>query len=182
MGPRDTDRRYLKLLGGGGFVDNLPDERAAELMRGLWADARRIGDDELTAMLGLPDWRPRLTAAWLIGLDRRTGFRAALGELLLASEVAHAGKGYAFALTRFAEPPDAGILVAYLERYLPTGLPYDQGYVLTSLVHLDALLGTEHAAPILDPAVPWWQAWFPDGTSGFGDRIAKVSALVEQTA
>lgn len=74
-GPREADRRYLKLLGGGSFVDNLPDEQGAELMRGLWADARRISDDELDAMLLLKDWRPRLSAAWLIGLDRRTRFR-----------------------------------------------------------------------------------------------------------
>ncbi|GAA1359079.1 hypothetical protein [Catellatospora chokoriensis] len=28
MGPRDGDRRYLKLLGGGGFVDRLTDGSA----------------------------------------------------------------------------------------------------------------------------------------------------------
>ncbi|WP_144123498.1 DUF6000 family protein [Catellatospora sichuanensis] len=183
MGPRDADRRYLKLRGGGSFVDNLPAEQGAELMRGLWADARRIGDDELAAMLRLVDWRPRIAAAWLIGLDRRTRFREALRELLLASELAYAGEGYAFALTRFAEPRDAAILVAFLERHLPTGLAYGQGYVLDSLVHLDTLLGTNHAARILDPAGPWWRPGLAaDDPNGFGDRIARVSALVEETA
>ncbi|MFD0599042.1 DUF6000 family protein [Catellatospora coxensis] len=170
------------MLGGGSFVDNLPAEQAMELMRGLWADARRVGDDELAAMLRLPDWRPRLTAAWLIGLDRRTRFRAELAELLLASQVAYAGKGYAFALARFGEPSDAEVLVAYLERYLPSGLPYDQGYVLDSLVYLDDRLGTGHAARVVDPTGPWWQPWFGvDDPGGFGARIAKVSAYADAT-
>ncbi|MEU8074610.1 DUF6000 family protein [Catellatospora citrea] len=182
MGPRDGDRRYLKLLGGGGFVDHLTDEQGAELMRELCADARRISDGELDAMLRLKDWRPRLSAAWLIGLDRRTRFRETLGELLLAGELAHAGKGYAFALTRFAEPRDAAILVAFLERHLPAGPAYDQGYVLDALVHLDARLGTDHAARILDPAAPWWRPGLAAADPGeFGDRFAKVSALAEGT-
>ncbi|WP_275420079.1 DUF6000 family protein [Catellatospora citrea] len=170
------------MLGGGRFVDHLADEQAAELMRGLRVDARRISDGELTAMLRLTDWRPRLSAAWLIGLDRRTRFRQTLGELLLAGELAHAGKGYAFALTRFAEPRDAAILVAFLERHLPAGPAYDQGYVLDALVHLDALLGTDHAARILDPAAPWWRPGLAAEPSGFGDRFGKVSALAEETA
>jgi hypothetical protein len=42
-------------------------------------------DYELTT---LPDgeWRSRLTAAWLIGLDRREQFRGRICELLLASQ------------------------------------------------------------------------------------------------
>ncbi|GAA2375351.1 hypothetical protein Cme02nite_04880 [Catellatospora methionotrophica] len=183
MGPGQTDRRYLKLLGGGSFVDNLPDGQAAEMMRGLWVDARRITDGELTAMLLLRDWRPRLSAAWLIGLDLRTRFRDRLGELLLESGSAHAGKGYAFALARFAEPADIGILTGYLERYLPTDLPYDQGYVLAVLLDLDSRLGTDHAARFVDPAGPWWRNWLPtDGSTGFGDRVARVYALAEATS
>ncbi|WP_155386058.1 DUF6000 family protein [Catellatospora paridis] len=97
--------------------------------------------------------------------------------------LAHAGKGYAFALTRFADPRDAAILVAFLERHLPAGPAYDQCYVLDALVHLDARLGTDHAARILDPAAPWWRPGLAaDDPSEFGGRFAKVSALAEGTA
>ncbi|MEV6361878.1 DUF6000 family protein [Nocardia asteroides] len=52
-----------------------------QLEAGLAADARQITDAELSLLLEL-NWRPRLTAAWLIALDRRTEFRDELAELL----------------------------------------------------------------------------------------------------
>lgn len=57
-----------------------------QLEAGLARDAREITDADLCKLLQL-DWRPRLTAAWLIALDRRTRFRDQLAELLFADEV-----------------------------------------------------------------------------------------------
>ncbi|WP_396781510.1 DUF6000 family protein [Microbispora sp. H10830] len=61
-----------------------------------------MSDEDLCELLRR-DWRPRLTAAWLIGLDRRVRFRQAIGELLLSSEVCYAGQGYCFALANFGQ-------------------------------------------------------------------------------
>jgi hypothetical protein len=51
-----------------------------------WPDsAREVSDRELTTLLD-GEWRSRLTAAWLIGLDRRKQLRGRIGDLLLASQ------------------------------------------------------------------------------------------------
>lgn len=84
----------------------------------LAASARQATDDELATLLS-SEWRARLTAAWLIGLDRREQFRARIGDLLLASEVSYAGQGYCFALARLGTTADAEVLAAYLNEYLP---------------------------------------------------------------
>ncbi|MGE7386971.1 DUF6000 family protein [Streptomyces sp. NPDC004126] len=123
--------------------------------RGLIADAASIPDADLETLLER-GWRPRVTAAWLIGVGLRTAFRERIGTLLLDSEVCYAGSGYCFALARFGTAEDAGILTAYLDRYLPqTGLDYDQGAALGALLHLDARLGTDHAGRFTRPDGPW---------------------------
>lgn len=53
--------------------------------------------------------------------------------------------------------------------------------MLDALVHLDARLGADRAARILDFAGSRWRPRPADGWSGFGDRIAKVLALAEET-
>lgn len=52
--------------------------------RHLIADAAAIDDEELEALLGY-EWRSRLTAGWLIGVNRREQFRARIGDLLSGS-------------------------------------------------------------------------------------------------
>lgn len=84
----------------------------------LLVDAASITDADLSLLLS-DGRRPRLTAAWLIGISRRTSCRARIGELLLESAMAYAGRGHCFALARLGAPEDAEILVAYLDRYLP---------------------------------------------------------------
>lgn len=117
----------------------------------LLVDAASITDADLAALLSR-GWRPRLTAAWLIGISRRTSYRARIGELLLDSEVVYAGRGYCFALARFGADEDAEILAAYLNRYLPrTDLVYDQVMAMGALLHVDSRLGTAHAAPSPHP-------------------------------
>ncbi|MET8974628.1 DUF6000 family protein [Streptomyces sp. NPDC004539] len=125
-------------------------------------DAATITDAELEALLGY-EWRSRLTAAWLIGVDRRERFRERIGDLLLASEVCFSGSAYCFVLARFGTPADAEILTAYLDRYLPrTDLNYDQPAALGALLRLDALLGTHHADRFTEPG-GLWEGWVKAG-------------------
>ncbi|GIH51692.1 hypothetical protein SAMN05421833_129100 [Microbispora rosea] len=142
--------RYLKLLGG-----KLP-KLSNRFKAALADDARHISDEDLHELLRC-DWRPRLTAAWLIGIDRRVRFRQAIGELLLSSEVCYAGQGYCFALATFGQSHDAEILTAYLDRYLPrTDCYYDQHWAIGALLHLDDRLGTHHSDQYLTTGL--WQA------------------------
>ena len=91
-------RRYMKLLGGN-FL-RLPEPELVVFARSIARDAQEIADNELDALLLDGDWRPRLVAAYLIGLDRRTQFHRVLSDLLLESGGPYAGKGYCFALAR----------------------------------------------------------------------------------
>ncbi|HEX6497904.1 MAG TPA: DUF6000 family protein [Micromonosporaceae bacterium] len=161
--PGQQTPRYLDLLHGNFAA--LPAADRTRFLDALRRDARQISDEELTSLLGrqaLPNWRARLTAAWLIGLDRRTGFRDALGHLLLGSEVCFSGQGYCFALAAFGGQPDADLLIAYLDRYLSRpDLRYDQGWALGALLYLDTALGTHHADRYVAPDGLWWR-WTAD--------------------
>jgi hypothetical protein len=152
-------RRYLQLLGL-----NPQQEYPARntFTSALAEDARQISDAELGTLLEF-EWRARLTAAWLIGLDQRTQFRQTLGDLLLESELVYAGAGYCFALSRFAQPEDADILTAYLDRYLPRAdCYYNQNSAIGALLHLDQKLGTDHAQRFIVPEGLWHQSAFAD--------------------
>ncbi|MFI6921951.1 DUF6000 family protein [Nonomuraea spiralis] len=160
--PESETGRYLDLLHGNFLA--LPHWKRAEFLRALGCDARQITDVELEIMLApgeLAGWRERLTAAWLIGLDRRTRFRDVLADLLLESDLVYAGQGYSFALTRFGQSQDADILTAYLERYLPQrDCHYDQDWVLGGLIHLDEALGTDRTGGFLIPGGLWSRSSF----------------------
>jgi hypothetical protein len=155
--PEPGTGRYLNLLHGNFLA--LSDWERAEFLRALGHDAQQVTDAELEIMLApgeFAGWRERLTAAWLIGLDRRTQFRDVLADLLLESDLVYAGQGYSFALTRFGQPQDADILTAYLKRYLPQrDCHYDQDWILGGLLHLDEILGTDHAGRFLTPGGLW---------------------------
>ena len=155
---RSGTRRYWRLLGVNPLREDRPDREAFNAA--LAEDARNITDADLSLLLEL-EWRARLTAAWLIGLDRRTRFRRRLGDLLLDSELVHAGKGYCFALARFAEREDADILAAYLDRYLPrVDCHYDQVWAIGALLHLDDRFASGHAERFLAPDGLWHQSAF----------------------
>lgn len=108
-------RRYLKL---GGSLVGMSEPDRNEFLQSLADAAAQITPAEHAILLD-GGWREHKTAAWLIAVSRRTEFRDHLGELLLASEVFFAGRGYCFALAYFGTPADADFLVAYLDRYLP---------------------------------------------------------------
>lgn len=152
--------RYTSLLN----ANFLGDYRSAQagFETALAEDAREISDSDLVKLLST-EWRSRLTAGWLIGLDQRTQYRQTLGELLLASNLIYAGQGYCFALARFGQPEDAEILVAYLDRYLPrTDCHFDQDWAIGALLNLDDKLGTEHAERFVAPGGSWHQSAFAD--------------------
>lgn len=145
--------RYLELLHGN--VMRLRGADRARFMHALGGDARHITDGELGMLLD-SEWRARLTAAWLIGLDRRTHFRGRLGEALLDSQHVYAGQGYCLALARFETTADADLLCAYLNRYLPRAdCDYDQDWAIGALLHLDERLTENRAARFLAPGGPW---------------------------
>lgn len=149
-------RRYLKLLHGN-FVA-LDAGKRKRFLQQLARSARQVSDRELAILLE-SEWRSRLTASWLIALDRREQFRDQIGELLLASEVCFAGQGYCVALARFATRADAVLLASYLETYLPQlDNRYDQDWALGALLHVDAVLGTDQAARFLTDG-GLWQRW-----------------------
>ncbi|WP_431992647.1 DUF6000 family protein [Streptomyces albogriseolus] len=147
--------RYLVLKSGRFLRPEWP--HGERFAHHLIDDAATITDAELEALLGY-EWRSRLTAAWLIGVDRRERFRERIGGLLLASEVCFSGSAYCFALARFGTHADAEILTAYLDRYLPRAdLRYDQPAALGALLRLDAHLGTRHADRFTQPDGLWDQ-------------------------
>ncbi|WP_157519795.1 DUF6000 family protein [Herbidospora daliensis] len=170
-------RRYMKLLGA--FL-RFPDYEAIRFGRGLAKDARRITDHELGVLLD-GEWRARLTAAWLIALDRRIHFRGRLAGLLLESEVVHAGAGYCVALARFGEAEDADIPCAYLDRYLR-----QKHYALGALMVMDEKLGTSHADRFLNPG-GLWETFAMDGISAetcrraMGERVAFAANAMNGT-
>ncbi|MGW6872486.1 DUF6000 family protein [Streptomyces xanthophaeus] len=153
---KDSDHpRYLELGSRRVLRPGWP--HAERFTRHLIDDAAAITDAELEALLAY-EWRSRLTAAWLIGVDRRTSFRERIGDLLLASEVCYSGGGYCFALARLGTHADAEILATYLDRYLPrTDLRYDQPEALGALLRLDAHLGTHHAERFTESDGLWNQ-------------------------
>jgi hypothetical protein len=147
--------RYLVLKSGRFLRPEWP--HGERFAHHLVDDAAKITDAELEALLGY-EWRSRLTAAWLIGVDRRERFRERIGDLLLASEVCFSGSAYCFALARFGTHADAEILTTYLDHYLPrTDLRYDQPAALGALLRLDAHLGTHHADRFTQPDGLWDQ-------------------------
>ncbi|WP_328544352.1 DUF6000 family protein [Streptomyces europaeiscabiei] len=167
-----ADRRSIGRYGelGSGRFLRFEGATRRRFLRPLLLDAASITDADLNSLLS-HGWRPRLTAAWLIGISRRTSYRARIGELLLDSEVMFAGSGYCFALARFGAPEDAEILTAYLNRYLPrTDLRYDQPVALGTLLHLDSRLGTARAAPFTAPD-GLYQRWV-DAVIHESDRAA----------
>lgn len=165
--PRSRGVRYAELLSlaaalrrrhrrsDGNFVRLSSPENTA-FLRNLRRDAQRISDEELTFLLQpgrMGNWRPRLVAAHLIGIDRRTQFRDVIGDLLLAGGVDLSGQGCCFALAAFGTDSDTKILTAYLDRFLPRNLypPRNdlQDWAMGALVHLDAQLNTSHAEQYL---------------------------------
>lgn len=173
------DRRYALLLHGN-FVTMMSPEERRPFVASLREAAATATDDELTRLLGNgAGWRERITAAWLIGVDRRHAFRDRLAELLLESRLTYAGQGYCFALARFATPADAQHLAAYLDKYLRAlDLQYDQEWAFGALRHVDQVAGTNHAAWFAQDD-GWWERWATRHRAYETDHQARIRTLCE---
>ncbi|ANN18580.1 hypothetical protein SD37_25090 [Amycolatopsis orientalis] len=155
--------RYSKLLHGN-FDGMMRGPEREVFLRDLAEDAARITDEEL-AFLFDHGWRERITAAWLIGADRRTAWRGRIRELFLESGMVFAGQGYCFALARFGTFADAEILVSYLDHYLARPeLRYDQAWALAALHHIDADLTTAYTSRYLRPG-GLWESWSAENST-----------------
>lgn len=147
-------RRYLRL---GGSSLRLSGPERDLFMRELVQAAGEITPAEL-GILFEGGWRERKTASWLVAVAGRTEFRSRIGELLLASE-GPGGGAYCITLATFGTSADADLVCRYLDRCLPQpDRVYDQIVALSTLLHLDAVLGTERASPYL-AAGGLWQQW-----------------------
>ncbi|MEW9530820.1 DUF6000 family protein [Microbispora sp. NPDC049125] len=165
--------RYLELLHGNFLA--LTEKVRVRFGRKLVASARQATDDDLALLLD-GEWRSRLTAAWLIGVDHRTQFRERLGMMLLESELVYSGQGYCFALARFADEASAGHLVTYLDRYLPDPqCYYNQDWAMGALLHLDAQMGTDRARRFFEPSGLWVGSAF--GRLDPAELKAQIDAL-----
>jgi hypothetical protein len=169
----------------GNLIRRMEDPERAAFLRELGADAKRVTDQEFAVMLGhASGWRERLVAAWMAGIDGRTGQRERIGELLIESRQTYAGQGYCFALACFATPSDAEILSAYLDHYLRRpDLSYDQAWAMGALLDVDAQLGSGYAAQFADPGGLWRQWASGHSTANveaLQHRIAVLRTLVEQ--
>ena len=108
------------------------------------------------ALLADLNWRTRKMAAVYAGIKRWNYFTAAIGENLVESKVCCAGASYCFALARF----NSEASVNYLKQYLDIWLEqpecwYDQQHVLSALLWLDQVRGSEEAAPYMTANGPW---------------------------
>lgn len=166
-------KRYLGLLGGN-FV-RMGEADRTMFLHDLVDAAHEITEKELRVLLE-SEWRSRLTAAWLIGVDRREHFRDQLAELLIASELIYSGEGYCLALARFGTDQDAAALLAYLDHYLARpDCVYNQDWALGALLHIDQVRGTDHASAYLAPDGPWEQ--WKTASKSSNARPAPIGAL-----
>lgn len=176
-------KRYLHLLSGdftGGLM-NEPERTA--FLNALHHDARSIDDADLEVLLQ-SEWRSRLTAAWLIAVDRREPFRERLADLLLASELVYSGQGYCLALARLGTEQDVAALTAYLDRYLARpDCVYDQDWALGALLYIDQLHGTSHATTYLAPDGVW-ERWKTASkiTNARPAKIDRICAILDASA
>ncbi|MET8748018.1 DUF6000 family protein [Streptomyces sp. NPDC004728] len=147
-------RRYTRL---GGSLLRLSGPERELFVRELVQAAGEITPAEL-GILFEGGWRECRTASWLVAVAGRAEFRGRIGELLLAGGGPYQG-AFCIALAAFGTNADADLVCRYLDRYLPQpDLVWDQTAVLSTLLHLDAVLGTERAAPYL-AAGGLWQQW-----------------------
>jgi len=98
----------------------------------------------------------RITGSWFAGLKRFTSCRDLIGKRLLASEACYAGQSHAFAMACFADAESVVFLEQYLERYLrQKDCYYDQGWVMSALMWIDELNGSEHSHKFLIKGGLW---------------------------
>ncbi|WP_330248522.1 MULTISPECIES: DUF6000 family protein [unclassified Streptomyces] len=167
-------RRYMRL---GGSSLRLSGPERDLFVRELVQAAGEITPAEL-GILFEGGWRECRTASWLVAVAGRTEFRSRIGELLLASGGPYGG-AYCITLATFGTSADAELVCRYLDRYLPQpDLVYDRTFALSTLLHLDAVLGTERASSYL-AAGGLWQQW-TDATTNTVRDPQEYRQIVDQ--
>ena len=167
-------RRYMRL---GGSSLRLSGPERDLFVRELVQAAGEITPAEL-GILFEGGWRECRTASWLVAVAGRTEFRSRIGELLLASGGPYGG-AYCITLATFGTSADAELVCRYLDRYLPQpDLVYDRTFALSTLLHLDAVLGAERASSYL-AAGGLWQQW-TDATTNTVRDPQEYRQIVDQ--
>ena len=118
-----------------------------------------LSSELISELLIYSDWRPRIVGAYFSAIQGLTGFTEHIGRLLLRSDLAYAGSGYALALTSFNSSLARDFLDKYLSHYLlRTDLWFDQGSVMAATVYLDRINDTH----VIDKHIAGWQAFIED--------------------
>jgi len=105
---------YLKLMNGN-FLRLSSDEQQA-FIHDVRQVLEEIDSATLGNMLSSSNWRPRLTAGWFIGFQKRQEFAGTVSEHLL--KFPNYGGMYCVALARIGDANAADGLEAYLDEYL----------------------------------------------------------------
>ncbi|MEU9117514.1 DUF6000 family protein [Streptomyces sp. NPDC048483] len=162
--PSPGTGRYLDLLHGN--FRRLPAEERTQFLQALSLDARRITDAELEFRLQ-PNWRSRITAAWMIGLDHREQFRDRIRELPPASELDLATRAAGLA----HQAPARRLIDRPLITENPYALwPYHLHDAIRTAVHTD-----DHSEDRWPPT-DWHQA-ATRALAALGDQWATTAAL-----
>jgi len=96
-----------------------------------------LNDREIGLMLGL-GWREAITASWIIALGRFDRHLGRIKRNLLPSRMCFSGQFHMIALARIGTMEANGILVEYLQAYLPAeDQQYDQEWAFGALRWLE---------------------------------------------
>src|SRR5262249_9037122 len=154
----------------GGFIND------EELTNQIAQAARNIKDDDLEALLNVPEWRGRISAAWFIGLRRRSTFVPKIGDLLFKSELVYAGNGYCVALGLIGSAEFKTHLRNYLFEYLPLrGRRYNQDWAIGALSYIEGSAPKEFLEQSL-----WTEESFRIDPNAGINRFAEVANYVRQ--
>jgi len=146
---------------------------------------RNVTPEIVLSLLGEFNWRHRITAACYVAVLELREFEAAIGNLLLKSEVCFAGRGYVVALASLNSEHSVSFISRYLDYYLiQKDKWFDQGDAMGALAWLDKTNGTS----FLESKLGLWnefienkEYWKLDKfVEGFEERMRIVSHIRER--
>ncbi|MFG3268868.1 DUF6000 family protein [Streptomyces bobili] len=158
--PRNASKRTSTGVSTSG-PSTAADPRALDLSTYLDTSANYRLPGEITpAELGIlleGGWRECRTSSRLIAVAGRTEFRGRMGELLLASGGPYGG-AYCITLATFATSATPSGLQISCSILASTRALLHRTFAFSTLLHLDAVLGTERASPY-HAVGGLWQQW-----------------------
>ena len=102
---------YLSFLHGN--YTSFEDAERSEFKAAVTKAAREVETEELVELLEIGDWRPRIAAAYLIGIGRRADLLPLVARALVEQRYRYATQGQVFALARLASVEARVALEAY---------------------------------------------------------------------